>query len=303
MRTSPVSRRAFAAGSASVAVSLIMPTMVAGKVPRPTAPPSEATGETTLRSLLAITLDFKGKDSAVPRETRFSNLLTHYNHFGLAPLKSSNEPTDPRIPTIFQIGGVPQDSSFISTEPEHWLELFGFHPFTIQAMLDQGPLDDYFLLVQGVFDQEAVFAAWERTGYAPSEGSSNIWQLNLDDGSRFDLAFGIGFFGFLGGSYDYASFLDEKTVVLASDPYYIEQAQDALNGLIESLLDSPTVGSLTQSMPSDSCRAFILKDRAFNEEVTSTNPNLSPAQREEVRSELEAIEAQHGPMPGIVAGI
>lgn len=301
--TDRFSRRLFATGSVAAAAWLAVPGVVAGQDPVPTASTSDVTGESVLQSLLAMTPNLPGKDSNVPRETRFSNLLSHYSHFGLAPLKTNHDPIDPRIPAMFQFGGVPQDSSLIAFEPEHWLELLGFHPFTIHAMLDQGPLDDYFLLLRGAFEKENVFAAWERTGYALTQESSSIWHLNLDDDTRFDLAFDNGLFGFLGGSYDYAAYLDETTVVLASYRDYIEQAQQ-----ISSLSSQVTTGdlattSLVMSMPSDLSRAFVLPGQSLRERDSWTNPNLSPTQREETRQILQSIADEYGPMPKIEAVI
>ncbi|MDQ3539134.1 MAG: hypothetical protein M3440_00460 [Chloroflexota bacterium] len=303
MAANRLSRRLFATGAAVAATALAVPGVVAAQTPVSTRSTSGVTGESVLQSLLAMTPNLLGKESNVPRETRFSNLLSHYSHFGLAPLNSNRDPIDPRIPAMFQFGGVPQDSSFIALEPEHWLELLGFHPFTIHAMLDQRPIDDYFLLLQGAFEKEAVFGAWERTGYALTQDSSNIWHLNLDNDTRFDLAFDNGLFGFLGSSYDYAAYIDETTVVLASHHDYIEQAQQASSLSSQVTTGDPAITSLTMSMPNDLSRAFMLPGQSLKERGSWTNPNLSPTQREEMRRHLKSISDEYGRTPSIKAAI
>jgi hypothetical protein len=290
-----LSRRLFATGSA--AVTLYAPAALSGQVPKDSRARKE---DSTLQSLLGLTPDL---DRDTDRVTRFVNLVPHLDLFGLAPLASGAGPIDPRLPIVFGLGTLPMDVDGIKINPERWEELFGFHPFTLHALLDEGPSDDYLLLMRGTFDQGTVFAALERTGYVPSDESSDIWRLGLDFEAVADLAFDTGFLGFVGASYTHVTFLGDDTMALASDVARLEGAREALTAPSASLLGNDAIASLAQAMPPDLFQAMIVQGSAFEAEVPGAPPGVSDEQREEALAAVDAIEDEHGPMPSFDAAI
>jgi len=294
------SRRQLATGSAAILASLVVPRPSVGQDNNDSA---TSDNQSILQMLLALAPDVAGSGQSVAPETRFSNLVPHLDLYGLTPISPDSNTIDPRLPAVFEFGGIPYDGASMMTNPERWQDRFGFHPLQIEAMLDQGPSDDNFLLLRGAFDRTKALTAWEATGYASMDSSRDIWRLLLDDDAKSDLAFEDFFLGFLGGSYDYVGFLNDSTIVLTSDISHIEQAQQTISQSSRVTTGHPAITSLALSMPNELSQAFILPGQSLQERGSWTNPNFSPEQREEMRQHLDSIADEYGPMPRIDAAI
>lgn len=299
MTAVPYSRRRFAASTVAIAVSLGAAETFARQVPKPDP---EAPGESMLQLLLGLAPEVEGANPDAIRETRFANLVPHLDHFGIGPLASSRDEIDPRLPAIFSLGATPSDGPSMTADPMRWEELFGFHPFSIHAMLEQGPADDYFLALRGEFDRDAVFGALEATGYSPTGDASEVWSLDLDDVARYNLAFDSGFLGLL-FSYNHVVFLDDGVLAFASELATIERAQRAARDTSASMLGNAAVDSLSRSMPGDLTRAIVVPGRVLNDEVIVASPAMTPEQGEAAERALEQIEDRHGPMPAVEQAI
>lgn len=181
-----------------------------------------------------------------------------------------------------------------------WREAFGFDLGMVDAVAEVGVPPETTLLLRGKFDEAALRAAWERSGYRTVGGDAGAAVVvSLDEEARVDLASPVGRLAL--ASMNNGAILPDGTLAFAPSRTGLRAVLDVVAGRAASLAEAPSVAAVLATAPPDLASGMLLRGDA----LAAVDPidaivMATPGDLEAVATEIAAEMTERARMPPVL---
>lgn len=218
-------------------------------------------------------------------QRQFASLGLHHDISGP---DLENEPA-----AIATLALAPGAQAFSFAMVEEFAEAIGFHPLGVNQSLSMGSPPEMINLFRGVFEPEALIAAWEAAGYVLAETNSGTSAWTIGPDGEFDVENPIQ--SFVIASMNNVAIVND-VLVYTNTLALLNEVLDHIADGTPSLADDEVFGPIIQTLPQT-----IVSSMGLAPIIDISIDPLSPEQIEAIQGELDEAREIAGPMPQMTA--